>query len=51
MECVEEGLSEAQKRSKADKAAKFIEQMKELETIAKVGGGGTQCTTVALSLN
>ena len=35
MECVDEGLSEAQKRARTDRSAKFIEQMKKLEEMAK----------------
>ena len=37
MDCVDDGLSEAQKRAKADKSAKFTEQMKKLEAMAKAG--------------
>ena len=37
MDCVDEGLSEAQKRAKAEKSAIFTEQMKKLEAMAKAG--------------
>ena len=37
MDCTDEGLSEAQKRATADKTAKFTEQMKKLEAMAKAG--------------
>lgn len=42
MDCVDEGLSEAQKRAKAEKSAKFTEQMKKLEAMAKAGARITQ---------
>ena len=35
MECVDEGLSEVQKRARVDRSAKFVEQMKKLEEMAK----------------
>ena len=37
MDCVDEGLSEAQRRARAEKSSKFTEQMKKLEAMAKAG--------------
>ena len=35
MQCVDEGLSEAQKRARVERSSKFMEQMKKLEEMAK----------------
>ena len=35
MECIDEGLSDVQKRARVERSAKFIGQMKRLEEMAK----------------